>query len=626
MTEPRDGRVAIAPDAIPAQTAGTLTGLLRERAARTPDAIAYRWFDDDAGLWRAIDWHSVARETARRQVVLKAEGLRVGDRIVTLLPNGLEWVLFDQAAMGIGLVTVPLPPKSSRDFVRWAVERVSGRLLLVNAAQWTRLSELRHRLPPMLCVGTPPDETLPVKTLAERLPDHPHPLITSGGPNDLATIVFTSGTTGPPKGVMLSHWNLLSNAAAGLIREAVFRDDLFLSLLPLFHTLERTAGYYLPLMAGAAVAFGRGPARLREDMQALSPTIIVTVPRVLERMVDALRSGGRVRRRLLALTSRIGYACFEHRQGRRAYPPGAILWPLLRALLPRRLRRTFGGRLRLVVCGGAPLAADTSHTLIGLEVPIIQGYGLTEASPVVSVNALNDNDPDSVGRPLPDTEVRLRPGGELLVRGPGVMQGYWQEPDASVRAVDRDGWLHTGDLARLIDGRIHIVGRIKDIIVLSTGEKVQAAQLEQAITADPLFEQALVLGDNQPCLAALVVLAKEAIPPVTTVADPAAPGALPDPTWQDHLMGHLSQRLAGFPEHAQVRKALWLTEPWTVENDLLTHTMKARREKILARYQTLIDQLYALPDDSQAKPSSDFVDSRARHDHRVHQRSGPASV
>ena len=626
MTEPLDGRVAVAPDAIPAQTAGTLTGLLRERATRTPDAIAYRWFDDDAGLWCTIDWHGVVRETARRQAVLQAEGLRVGDRIVTLLPNGLEWVLFDQAAMGIGLVTVPLPSKSSPDFVRWAVERAGGRLLLVNAAQWARLSELRRLLPAVLCVGTPPGATLPVPTLAERLPDHCPRLITSGCPNDLATIVFTSGTTGPPKGVMLSHWNLLSNAAAGLVREAVFRDDLFLSLLPLFHTLERTAGYYLPLMAGAAVAFGRGPARLREDMQALSPTIIVIVPRVLERIVEALRSGGRVRRRLLALTSRIGYAYFEHRQGRRAQSPGAILWPLLRVLLPRRLRRTFGGRLRLVVCGGAPLTTDTARTLIGLEVPIIQGYGLTEASPVVSVNALHDNDPDSVGRPLPDTEVKLEPGGELLVRGPGVMQGYWQEPDASARAIDRDGWLHTGDLARLIDGRIRIVGRIKDIIVLSTGEKVHAAQLEQAITADPLFEQALVLGDDQPCLAALIVLAKEAIPPVTNQADSPAPADLPDPPWQDHLMARLGQRLAGFPKHAQVRKVLWLTEPWTVESDLLTHTMKARREKILARYQTLIDPLYALRDDSRCKPSSDFVDSRARRDRRAHPRSGPASV
>lgn len=586
-------RIASDQACIPAAMARTLGGLLDARAARTPEAIAYRWFDEVTQTWLSIAWQDVASETARRQAALAREGLRPGERIVMLLPNGLEWVLFDQAALGLGLVTVPLPPKSAPEHVCWALELVEARLLLLNGTQWAGLAAYRERLPVTVCID--PVDEIAVRYLPAWLPKRGGSLRTVGQPDDLASIVFTSGTTGPPKGVMLSHRNLLSNAAAGQDRQPVSGEDLFLSVLPLFHTLERTVGYYLPMMAGAPVAFGRGPSRLRDDLQALSPSIVLAVPRLLERLVEALRSGGLVRRVVLALTVAVGFARFTYRQGRQRWNPGLLLWPALRPLLPRGLKRTLGGRLRLVICGGAPLAPDTARTLIGLEMPILQGYGLTETSPVVSANSLADNDPASVGRPLEGTTVTLTPDGELLVRGPGVMRGYWRDPAATARTIDPDGWLHTGDLARLVDGRIYIVGRVKDIIVLSTGEKVHAAQLEQAITADPLFEQILVFGDNKPYLAALVVLAASAGQLLAREGLTPEPAKLKDPRLHAYCLTRIARRLARFPDYAQVRRVICLSEAWSVDSDLLTHTLKAKREKILARYADLIDDLYATP-------------------------------
>jgi long-chain acyl-CoA synthetase len=384
----------------------------------------------------------------------------------------------------------------------------------------------------------------------------------------LATIVYTSGTTGRPKGVMLSHQNMLQNVKSALAVYDVYTDDLFLSFLPLSHMLERTAGYHLTLAAGATVAFARSIQQLAEDFKAVRPTVIVSVPRVFERLhgqiqavlVDAPAS----RRRLFELAHQVGWGMFEWKQGRGPWRASFLAWPLLRVAIANKLLERFGGRLRLCISGGAALNPQIAHTFIGLGLPICQGYGLTETSPVVSVNHLDRNDPASIGLPLPGVEVAFGENNVLLVKGPNVMLGYWKNEEATAKVKSPTGWLDTGDQARMENGFLYITGRIKDIIVLANGEKVPPVDMELAVMLDPLFEQVMIIGEARPYLSALVVLNKKEAERVGNITDKV-------------LAARIAAQLKAFPGYAQVRRVAVVDEPWTVENGLLTPTMKLKR-------------------------------------------------
>lgn len=293
----------------------------------------------------------------------------------------------------------------------------------------------------------------------------------------MATLVYTSGTTGRSKGVMQSHRAILWTAEAVLRRIPAYPSDSFLSFLPLAHSFERTVGYYLPMMAGARVCYARSVELLRQDLLLIRPTVLLAVPRVYERVylvIQAKLGPHGLRRRLFETTLDLGWRCFLARQGRGPAPGplGRVVGPLLHRLIARRVLDRFGGRLRVAVSGGAPLAPVVARFFIGLGLPLTEGYGLTETAPVLTNTRPADTVPGSVGRALPGVEVRCDPQGELLVRTPGLMLGYWGQSAASAAAIDADGWLHTGDLAQVRDGYVWISGRRKEILVTSAGEKV----------------------------------------------------------------------------------------------------------------------------------------------------------
>ncbi|HET8747019.1 MAG TPA: AMP-binding protein [Ramlibacter sp.] len=276
-------------------------------------------------------------------------------------------------------------------------------------------------------------------------------------------------------------------------------------------------------------------------------------------------------------------------------PVAALMWPVLRHLVSERLLARLGGRLRLAVSGGAPMSRKLTHCFVGLGLPLLQGYGLTEAAPIVTANRLEDNVPDSVGRPIPGVEVRLGAHDELLVRGPNVMLGYWHEPAPTAASVTADGWLHTGDIAAFDPGgHVHIVGRIKEILVTSTGEKVPPADLEMAIAEDPLFEQVMVLGEGRPYLAALVVLNREGWTALAAGLrlDAGAPDVLGRPEVHSAVLQRVEERVASFPSYARVRQ-VWLTlEPWSTDEGLITPTLKLRRRQLQERFAAAIEGLY----------------------------------
>jgi long-chain acyl-CoA synthetase len=597
-------------DIVTPQAASTLDGLLQERVRRTPDGAAYHACERETGRWLTVTWAEVAGQVGRWQRALAAEGLQPGDRVALALRNCTEWVCFDQAALGLGLVVVPLYTEDRPDALAYILEHCGAKVLLLHdAGHWSRLEPaLRgpNQLRRVLLLGergagqAPPAS--PVRWVDDWLPAEPAaPQARQGDPHALASIVYTSGTTGRPKGVMLSHYNMLSVAGAALDLIDCYREDVFLSFLPLSHALERTGGYYLPMMAGASVAFARSVNQLAEDLRAIRPTMLIAVPRVFERVYTRIRQrvAGQpaLRRWLFETATRVGWARFEHAQGRRRWSPQLLAWPVLERLVAHRVLQGLGGRLRLAVSGGAALVPAVGRLFLGLGLPLVQGYGLTETSPVVSVNTPEDNDPSSVGVPLPGIQVRLGPDDELLVKSPGVMLGYWNDAQASAQVLDGEGWLRTGDRARLDGGHVYLTGRLKDILVLSNGEKVAPADMEGAITLDDLFESAMVVGEGEPFLAAILVLGAA---PWEELArglglDPLAPASLEDPRAVAAVQARLAARLGGFPGYAKVRRLILSLDPWTVDNGLLTPTMKVRRRLVLERFAGRMAALYQAP-------------------------------
>jgi long-chain acyl-CoA synthetase len=516
----------------------------------------------------------------------------------------------DQAAQSLGLVVVPLYTTDSPENIAYILGHCGARLLLVGEVdRWHSLVALRERFPMLrriLCLVRPSRADagdMGLTFVADWLRDASAPDATPvADPHALATIVYTSGTTGRPKGVMLSHHNILWNAEAVLKLVPGYREDLYLSFLPLSHAFERTVGYYVPMMNGSAVAFARSVQELAEDLTAIRPTMLVSVPRVYERVYSRLQQAlgdrGPAAKVLFRLARSIGWRRFQAGQHRGAAPgPVArLIWPVLQRRIAQPLLARLGGRLRLAISGGAPLAPELSRCFLGLGLPLLQGYGLTEAAPIVTANTAADNVPDSVGVALPGIELSLGDKDELLVRGPNVMLGYWNEAAETARAIDADGWLHTGDVARIDPkGHVYIIGRLKEILVMSTGEKVPPNDLELAITQDPLFDQALVVGEGRAHLAALVVLNPEAWRAAASGLrlDPAEPHSLAQPAVTRLVHERIATALRAFPSYARVPSVSITLEPWTIEDGLVTPSMKLKRPELERRFAATIKSLYA---------------------------------
>ncbi len=582
-----------------------LDSLFAERVSESPDRPAYRCFDAASNTWIERSWRETAVQVARWQAAMTNLGLAVGDRVAIMCSNSWEWVIFDQAALGLGLVVVPVYTNDRPDNLAWILENAGARLLVVEEqAHWEslqRCAALDQLTAVVSLTAVSGGGARQPVALDAWLPALGDPLQTRGGdPDELASIVYTSGTTGRPKGVMLSHRNILFNVDAALQLYPVGPDDVFLSFLPLSHTFERTVGYYLPMSAGAAIAYSRGVPQLAEDLQLLQPTLMIAVPRIFERIYGRIQAGlaeaSPIKRALFNAAARAGWRRFEYDQGRRGWHPGLVWQPLLDRLVGAKVRARLGGRLRYTVSGGAALSPAIAQTFIGLGVVICQGYGLTETSPVISGNTLGDNRPETVGTPLPGVAVRVADDAELLTRSPCVMRGYWQDAPATAAVIDADGWLHTGDRAAIgPDGHITITGRLKEIVVLANGEKIPPGDMETAIALDPLFDQVMVTGEGRPYLGALLVAEMTAYRAWLKARglNPDDPACDTDPAVQEALVARVAARLHDFPGYARVYRVAVIRDAWTVENGLLTPTLKLRRAKVLAAHQAEYEGLYA---------------------------------
>ncbi len=602
----------------------TLPQLLAYRTARTPDAEAYRAFDIATQAWISLTWAQTAQRVAQWSRAMAAMQLPTAARVAILLPNGLNAMCADQSTLATGCVPVPLHAIDNPGSIAYILDDCEASMLVVGqAAQWEKIRAVGTPFPALRAVViTDEDAALApsaaassdgpaVGTLSQWLAGAAQAsqaaAPTPPGPDDLAALVYTSGTTGKPKGVMLTHRNVVSDVKAVLERIVPTVDDVFLSFLPLSHTFERTGGYYLPIAAGSCVAYARSVPLLAEDLKTVRPTVLVSVPRIYERIHAKLLeklSPTPWKMQLYEAAQNKGWARFCAAQGLPAPTPddsskaagwmAALPWPLLQALVGKPLLAQFGGRVRVAVSGGAPLSPTIAKCFLGLGLQLVQGYGMTETAPVVSVNSLDDNDPASVGRALPGVEVRIGENRELQVRGPIVMKGYWKRPEDTAKILSPDGWLGTGDQADIANGRIYIRGRIKEIIVTSTGEKVPPGDLELALLADPALEQAFVVGENRPFIACVAVLKYDEWQRLAADLglNPQEAGSLNHASVHRAVLARMEKNTASFPRYAVPRAVHLTLTPWTIENTFMTPTLKLKRNNLTAHFSEAIEGMY----------------------------------
>ena len=592
-------------DYITPLTAHNLSDLFYERVKRSSEDVAYRYFDIVIEGWKDLTWNDMSKQVKLWHAAFRHEGLSKGDRVAIMMGNCPDWVVFDQAAYSLGLVVVPVYTNDRAENIRYILENANVKIFFIedpSRCEGLLNVDATSDLKDLLRVVTYHDISKYKNPLLAQvrdwLPSYAETINRIDiEPDDLATIVYTSGTTGRPKGVMLSHNNIFSNAHAAAIFEHFDSEDVFLSFLPLSHMFERTAGYYMPMIIGAQVSYARSIEKLAEDLITIKPTILVTVPRIFERVYnkihDQLKLKSPIAQGLFNLAVKIGWHRFLLEQKREKWHPKLLLWPVLNKLVAGKILAKLGGNLQLAVSGGAPLSPEIAKTFIGLGLTISQGYGLTETSPVVSTNKLKNNDPFSVGQVMGNVEVKLGENDELLIKGPTVMLGYWENEEATNDVIDSDGWFHSGDKAKIENNHIYITGRIKEIIVMSNGEKVPPADIELAIGSDSLFEQVIVIGEAKPFLTAIITIEEESwknLAKELGVSENIS--SLESEEVKSAILERINNQLIDFPGYAKIIRAHIVLQPWDIEGGLITPTLKLKRSKIIETYQEEIIELY----------------------------------
>jgi long-chain acyl-CoA synthetase len=574
------------------ERASNLVTMFFDRVAEKGDAPLL-WHKRE-GAWAATSWTQAARQVAALAEALREIGLERGDRVLIVSENRPEWCIADLAIMTAGAVTVPAYTSNTVDDHLHVLDDSGARIAIVStpALAGTLLPAVARATACEIVIGIDPLPQGPAgdvrlyqwSALMDGRQGDVAACAAGAGfsREDLACIIYTSGTGGAPRGVRQHHGAILHNCAGA---EDVIRgdfglgDEVFLSLLPLSHAYEHTAGQHFPISLGAQIYYAESIEKLAANMEEVRPTIMIVVPRLLEllrgRILKQIGAQGRVAQWLLARALAIG-----------ARPKRRLIDAPLDLLLDRTIRKRvggrFGGRVKALVSGGAPLNSEVGRFFDALGVTLLQGYGQTEAGPVIAVNRPSAGVAmESVGPPLKGCEVRIAEDGEILLRGANVMHGYWRN-DAETARVLRDGWLHTGDVGHLDQaGRIVITDRKKDLIVTDKGDNVSPQRIEGLLTLQPEIAQAMVVGDRRPYLVGLLVADREWA---------AAQGSVE--AIQAGLAAAVDRVNAGLSTIERVRRFLQADDAFTIENGMLTPSLKTKRHVVKAHYGERLDALY----------------------------------
>jgi long-chain acyl-CoA synthetase len=559
---------------------------------------------------------------------LRGLGLSQGDRIGVMSENRLEWVIADFACACAGFVDVPVFPILTPKQVEYIFDNAEVKAVICsNALQLGKLLKVADAIPTLQHIIVMNEDVLEKepkarekdvilfrrmieegRKLAAAVPGQLERLVKMITPDDLATLIYTSGTTGNPKGVMLSHGNFVANVTAGARALPVADSDVVLSYLPLCHAYERTGGYYTCFACGATIAFADSIETVSENLLEVRPTIMTSVPRLFERIKNrvekSVEAGPERNRKIFHWGIGVGIEHFRALQRKgRVGPILAAKNALAERLVFAKIRERTGGRIKMFVSGAAALPNDVAEFFFAIGLKIIEGYGLTESSPILAANPYEKQKIGTVGKPLFNVELRIAEDGEIMARGPNVMRGYYKDPLSTSEAIDPDGWLHTGDIGEFdSEGYLRITDRKKHLFISSGGKNIAPAPIENTISSSRFIDQIMLIGDKRPFVTALLVPDFEALKDVAEMAGGPPVGSLRDPAAREALLDResvvlaieadlkrLQRDLAAFE---RVRRFELLAEPFTVDNGMLTPTLKVKRKVVEEKYRDLIEKMY----------------------------------
>jgi long-chain acyl-CoA synthetase len=594
----------------------------------SPRAQMYR----DENGWHEIPAAELLRRIAALSAELKRLGIAAGDRVGVFSTNRPEWHVADFAILGLGAVNVPIYFNESPDRMTYILSHSEAKAIFVAGAEQTRrVLAIRERLPVLrhvICADAPIDGELNVlryesivragqavdaATSASEIEAYRR-RAESVVPEQLATLIYTSGTTGEPKGVMLTHRNLSSNVTDGFFGTNFdHRSDQGLSFLPLSHVYERVMGYAY-LFTGVPVAYVTDMNDVPRALMEVRPTILAAVPRFFEkvyaRVVDKGRSGSWLKRAIFDWALRVGRKSVAWKaHGARPSAWVRLQWSTADRLIFHKIRAATGGRFRMVSSGSAPLAKELLEFLWVVGLPIFQGYGLTETSPVVSTNIPSVNRVGSVGPIIPNVQARIAADGEIEVRGPCVMLGYYQRPDETRATISADGWLSTGDIGRLDeDGFLYITDRKKELLKTAGGKFVAPQMVENLLKSSPYISNAMVLGNQRRFISALIVPNFPVLAALANergLADGSREEILAAPWVRERIEQEVKRLCAPLAHYETVKRFVLLPDDFTFEGGELTYTLKLKRRVIEEKYAPQIDRLYAEADADPRTPPSD---------------------
>lgn len=573
------------------------------------DALLYKQGKD----WHSLTYRQVAERVEALALGLIDLGVEHGARVALLSENRPEWAIVDLAVTSIGAVNVPLYSTLPPPQVEYIVADSEAQVVIVsNQKQLDKVLEIRGNLPNLRHVITmdapkePVSDVLLLSDVQARGKNRGRADLDARSarvqPDEPATIIYTSGTTGNPKGAVLSHDNFMSNALAVGTFVEIRPEDRFLSFLPLSHVFERMAGHYLPLSAGSTVAYAESVFTVQANMVEQKPTVMASVPRLYEsihsRILDGIAKQPDNKRKLAEWAVSVGK---RHNSARYSGKSPGLLTSLQYALANKLVlaplrEKVTGGQLRFFISGGAPLPVETAEFLTGIGLHILEGYGLTETSPVICVNRPEKTKIGTVGPPIPGVEVKIAPDGEILSRGRHIMKGYFNKPEETAKSIDPDGWFHTGDIGLLDeDGYLKITDRKKDIIVLANGKNVAPQPIEARLKASSYIAQAVLFGDREPQVVALIVpefehLRRWAKENGIDKREPEELVALPQV--KKLFREELERHTADCADFEKVRRFTLLTRDFSQDRDEITPTLKIKRRIVAKNYAGEIQSMY----------------------------------
>ena len=593
---------------------GTLNELFFTSARKwnKPDALLVRV----DGKWQPISHATMLERVRRIAFGLASLGIERGDRVAILSENRPEWAFADYACLTAGFADVPIYGTLPAEQIPHLLEDSGAVAIFVsNVAQAGKIASIRRRCPKLRHViafdaNAKHNADVTLRDLEargtaadtpERAAEYERAAL-AVSPDDIATIIYTSGTTGAPKGVMLSHDNIRSNVE-GACRLVQIENDTALSFLPLSHIFERMGDYWF-FITGTTIAYVDSFDLVPQAMLEVRPTIAMSVPRLYEKMyarvLENALSGGAVKKRIFFWARSVADRWADQKLAGRE--PGGLLalqYALAQKLVFSKLKARTGGRMRFFVSGGAPLAPEINKFFYAAGLTILEGYGLTETSPVIGVNTPDNFRIGTIGKPIDGVEVKVAPDGELLTRGPHVMRGYFNNPDATAEAIDSDGWFHTGDIGVIEDGFIRITDRKKDLIVTAGGKNIAPQPIENMVKTNKFVSQAVVIGDRRKFTVLLIVPNFEQVEKWAKQRNMVwtdRSQLLAMPAVQQMVEQEVRSKLTGLAPFEMPKKIALLGSDFSVESGELTPTLKVKRRVIEKNYKSLIDSLYTATD------------------------------